>query len=102
MRVLEAFGDGGLTEGAQPGESGVLVVEVHAHRAVLVALLFALQAHRERTADRVSQPLALCQDNKMYLSKSLNCGRGKAGGGFEACMREGSRPRLAIESRPGS
>ena len=44
----------------------------------------------------------ICQDNKMYLSKSLNCGRGKAGGGFEACMRERSRPRLAIESRPVS
>ena len=37
----------------------------------------------------------------MYLSRFLNCGRGKARGGSEACPREGSRPRLAIESRPG-
>ena len=55
---LQPLGDGALSEAAESGEGGVVLVEAHGD-VEAVALLLLLQADGERAPHRVAQPLAL-------------------------------------------
>lgn len=55
---LQPLGDGALSEAAESGECGVVLVEAHGD-VEAVALLLLLQADGERATHSVAQPLAL-------------------------------------------
>ena len=55
---LQPLGDGALSEAAESGEGGVVLVEAHGD-VEAVALLLLLQADGERAPHRMAQPLAL-------------------------------------------
>ena len=55
---LQPLRDGALSEAAESGECGVVLVEAHGD-VEAVALLLLLQADGERATHSVAQPLAL-------------------------------------------
>ena len=55
---LQPLGDSALSEAAESGECGVVLVEAHGD-VEAVALLLLLQADGERAPHSVAQPLAL-------------------------------------------
>lgn len=64
LRILQAFGDRGLTEGTEASEAGVGGIVGHGDGALLVPLLLALQADGKGTSDRVAQTLTLKMVNR--------------------------------------